>query len=174
VEIAEAAVDRARAARDPRAEVEARFWAAIAWGTWATSHGTVAAGLRGAAARIRDHAERAAAIDEGWRDAGPLRLLGRLHTVAPRVPLFSGWIDRRYGIARLERAVELSRADPRNELFLAEALLRNAPARRAEAAALLAGLAARAPDADETVEQSETLAAARRRLAEVLDEGVQP
>jgi len=165
VEVAEAAVARAVAARDLAGEAEARFWAAIAWGVWGMEHGYVASGFKGVAGRIRDHAERATALDETLAAGGPRRLLGRLHTVTPRLPLFTGWIDPQRGIAELERAVEISTADPRNELFLAEALLDHAPARRAEALDLLERVAGRAPDPAELVEQSETIAAARARLA---------
>ncbi len=165
VEVAEAAVARAVADGNRGGEAEARFWAAIAWGVWGMEHGYFASGLRGVAGRIRDHAERAAAIDETFAAGGPRRLLGRLHTVTPRLPLFTGWIDPQAGIASLERAVAISTADPRNELFLAEALLDHAPARRAEALALLARVAARDPAPAELVEQSETIATARARLA---------
>ena len=165
VEVAEAAVARAVATGDAAGECEARFWAAIAWGVWGMERGYFASGLKGVAGRIRDHAERAAALDETWAAGGPRRLLGRLHTVTPKLPLFTGWIDPTKGIASLERAVAISTADPRNELFLAEALLDHAPARRAEALDLLARVAARAPDPAERVEQSETIAAARARLA---------
>jgi len=174
VEIAEAAVERAVQAGDLAGEAEARFWAAIAWGVWGMEHGYVASGFKGVAGRIRDHAERAAAIDETLAAGGPRRLLGRLHTVTPRLPLFTGWIDPAKGIAALERAVEISTADPRNELFLAEALLDHAPARRAEALDLLARVAARAPDPAERVEQSETIAAARARLAQEEQDAATP
>lgn len=164
VEVAEEAVAAAAGTGKPD-EAEARFWAAIAWGVWGIDHGYFAAGLHGVAGRIRDHAERAARLDEGYADGGPRRLLGRLHTVTPHLPLFTGWIDPAEGIDQLERAVAISTADPRNELFLAEALLRHAPSRRAEALQLLARVAARSPAAAELVEQSETIAAARRQLA---------
>ncbi len=166
VEVAEVAVATALPYGGP-GEAEARFWAAIAWGVWGTDHGYFASGLRGVAGRIRDHAERAAQLDERYADGGPRRLLGRLHTVTPHLPLFTGWIDPAAGIRDLERAVALSTADPRNELFLAEALLRHAPERRAEARRLLSRVAARAPAAAELVEQSETIAAARQRIAEL-------
>lgn len=174
VEVAESAVARAVAQADATGEAEARFWAAIAWGVWGMEHGYLASGLRGVAGRIRDHAERAAAIDETLAAGGPRRLLGRLHTVTPKLPLFSGWIDPAGGIASLERAVAISTADPRNQLFLAEALLDHAPARRAEALSLLARVAERVPDPAELVEQSETIAAARRRLAAERQDPQQP
>ncbi len=168
VEVAEAAVARAASAGDAPGEAESCFWAAIAWGVWGMDHGYFASGLQGVAGRIRDHAERAAALDETLEAGGPRRLLGRLHAVTPRLPLFTGWIDSRVGIRNLERAVAISTADPRNELFLAEALLDHVPARRAEALALLQRVASREASPEELVEQSESLAEARRRLAREL------
>jgi hypothetical protein len=145
---------------------EAHFWAAISWGLWAMSHGNASSGFKGVAGRIRDHAEALIAIDERFADAGGLRLLGRLHAATPRVPMFTGWIDPARGIALLQRANGISTADPRNPLFLGEALLEHAPARRAEALALLREVAARVPDPAHAVEQQETIDEARRVLAE--------
>lgn len=169
VEVAELGVDAASGSGGAT-EAGAHFWAAIAWGVWGMDHGYFASGLRGVAGRIRDHAERAAELDERYADGGPRRLLGRLHAVTPQLPLFTGWIDPAAGIRQLERAVAISTSDPRNELFLAEALLRHAPQRRDEALQLLARVAARSPAATELIEQSETLAEARRRLAALQEE----
>ncbi|HEX4956485.1 MAG TPA: hypothetical protein VF017_24115 [Thermoanaerobaculia bacterium] len=144
----------------------AHFWAAVSWGVYALEHGMLAAAAKDAAGEMRRHAERTAALDPSYADGGGFRLLGRLHTTAPRVPLFSGWINPREGIARLRIACALSRRDPRNPLFLAEALLRHQPERRAEALALLREVAARTPDPAQAVEQSEMLALARQSLAE--------
>lgn len=146
---------------------QAHFWAAISWGLWGMSHSRLAAVTRGVPGRIRDHAELARRIDESYADAGGLRLLGRLHTVTPRVPLVTGWIDPALGLGFLERARSLSDADPRNALFLAEAILEHAPQRRDEALDLLREVAARRPDPAYQVEQTAILEEARRVLREV-------
>ena len=145
---------------------DAHFWAAIAWGLWASSHGNAACGLKGVAAKVRDHATVLVAVDERFADAGGLRLLGRLHSQAPRVPLFTGWIDRDEGLRLLERANAISEADPRNPLYLAEALLDRAPSRRDEALELLRGVAARTADPAHRLEQQEIIDEARRVLAD--------
>jgi hypothetical protein len=127
--------------------------------------GNLAAARRDAAGHIRRHAEVLIELDPGYADAGGLRLLGRLHTATPKVPLVTGWIDRRRGIELLRRAHATSTRDGRNALFLAEALLEHAPDRRAEAIALLREAAARQPAPESLIEESETIDAARRRLA---------
>jgi hypothetical protein len=160
-----APAERARRLAAVPAARAAHYWAAISWGVWGRSHGNFAAARQGVAAKIRDHAEVVRQLDEGYDDAGALRLLGRLHTVAPRVPFFTGWIDPPLGIRLLRRACELAASEPQNPLFLAEALLDHEPASRAEALALLAGLAGRRPDPDRLVEQTRVLAEARRVLA---------
>jgi hypothetical protein len=81
------------------------------------------------------------------------------------VPFVTGWIDRRQGIELLRRAHATSTRDARNALFLAEALLEHASDRRAEAIALLREVAARSPAPASVVEETETIDAARRRLA---------
>jgi hypothetical protein len=159
-------VEQAAALERPLEQAPAaHFWCAVSWGVWAMEHGRLASARRDAAAKIRRHAELLVALDERYADAGGLRLLGRLHTATPRVPLVSGWVDRRLGIEILERANRISTRDGRNPLFLAEALLEHAPERRDEALELLRGVAARSPAAESVVEDTETLERARTLLA---------
>jgi hypothetical protein len=146
--------------------VEAHFWAAVAWGVWGMEHGYAASGARGVAGKIRDHAEEVARLDPSHRDAAGYRLLGRLHTVTPKVPLVTGWIDRKLGVELLEKALATSTGDPRNMLFLGEALLRRGPRDRARAIELLRLAAERAPGADHRVEDAETIESARRALVD--------
>lgn len=163
VEVSEEACSRAGGA-GPEA-VEAHFWAAISWGIWGMSHSTLAAAARDVAGKIRDHASRVAALDPGYRDAAGWRILGRLHSQVPRVPLVTGWVDREEGIALLRKANAASDRDPRNPLFLALALLAEHPRERAEALALLRAVAARAPRADYLIEETEMIDEARKALA---------
>jgi hypothetical protein len=142
----------------------AHFWAAIAWGLWGMSHSYVASGARGVPSKIRDHAEQVVALDEAYADGGGLRLLGRLHTVTPRIPLFTGWIDRLEGLRLLDRAYSISRRDPRNALFLAEAILSFRPEDRSRAVELLRDVSRRQPDSSRVVEETETIRAARSLL----------
>jgi len=157
---------RARALASVPEAGDVHFFAAIAWGEWGTARGWIAAATRGVAGRLREHAELAAALAPDLRCGGGLRLLGRVHATMPRLPLVTGWVDRRRGLELLRAALASSRDEPRNLLFLAEAILDQQPARREEALALLGELARRAPDPDEVVEQSETLARARELLAD--------
>ena len=68
-------------------------------------------------------------------EGGPRRLLGRLHAVAPRVPLFTGWVSRTEGVEHLERAVAIAPEDLANRLYLAEARLELEPAHARSGAA---------------------------------------
>jgi hypothetical protein len=142
----------------------AHFWAAINWGLWGLASGYYAAGREGVAARIRDHATLLLRLDENYADAGGLRLLGRLYTVAPRIPFATWWLDRKKGIAWLRQAHTISQRDPRNALFLAEALLEHEPEKRPEALDLLREAAAHEPDPLRVVEDRENINAARDRL----------
>jgi len=144
---------------------EAVFWSGISWGVWGQNHARLVAAHRGAAARIRERAETLIALDPSFASAGGLRLLGRLHAIAPKVPLFTGWVDRREGLALLRRANAISTQDPRNPLFLAEAILDQEPAHRAEALALLREVVGRTPDPGQLLEETEILEQARATLA---------
>ena len=140
------------------------FWAAINWGLWGLASGYFAAGREGVATRIRDHATILIGLDEKYADGGGFRILGRLHTVTPRIPFATWWLDRLKGIEWLRRAHTISRRDARNALFLAEALLEHAPDKRTEALDLLREAAAVEPDPSHMIEDMETNSAARERL----------
>ncbi|HSL83555.1 MAG TPA: hypothetical protein VLF66_12340 [Thermoanaerobaculia bacterium] len=156
--------DRAgRLARIPEA-APTYFWAAVHWGLWGDAFGRLAAARQGVAGTIRDYAETARALDESYENGGPHRILGRLHALAPKIPFFTGWIDRSLAVAELRRALALGPEEPLNRLYLAEALLEHRPERRAEALELLRGLAAEVAGERRPVE----LGAAKRAAREVL------
>lgn len=154
----------ARLARVPEAG-PMYFWAAVHWGMWGDAVGRLAAARQGVAGTIRDYAETALALNESYENGGPHRVLGRLHALAPKIPFFTGWIDRDRAIAELRRAKALGPDDPLNRLYLAEALLEHRPERRAEALELLRALLSQPADADRPVE----LGSARRAAQEALD-----
>lgn len=160
------ASERAASLRSVPHAADAHFWAAIGWGLWAMSHSKAASGFKGVAKKIRDHAELLIEIDPDHADGGGYRLLGKLHADTPRVALFTGFVDPGRGIDLLERANEVSTDDPRNPLFLAQALLEHAPERRDEALALLRDVVARTPRPDHRLEQEEMIRQARDLLAE--------
>jgi hypothetical protein len=125
----------------------------------------MAAARQGVGDRVRRSAEILIVLDERFEDAGGHRILGRLHTLAPKVPFFTGWVDRGKAVAELRRAVALGPDNLDNHLFLAEALLEHQPARSAEAREILRRLLARQPAPELVVEQERTLANARALLA---------
>ena len=158
---------RAEILRPVPEAAEAHYWAIASWGLWGMTHSPIKALTRGVGSKVREHSRLLILIDERHHDAAGLRMLGRFHTEAPKVPLITGWVDRREGIALLRRAVEISRRDPRNLLFLAEAILKYDPDGGAEALQLLRELSRRDPDPRELVEDSESLELARALLAEL-------
>lgn len=153
----------ARLARVPEAG-PMYFWAAVQWGMWGDAVGRLAAARQGVAGTIRDYAETALALNESYENGGPHRVLGRLHALAPKIPFFTGWIDRDRAIAELRRAQALGPDDPLNRLYLAEALLEHRPERRAEALELLRALLSQPADSDRPVEQGSARRAAREAL----------
>ncbi len=140
------------------------LWAAVHWGLWGDAFGRLAAARQGVGDRLRRYAEILIALDESYEDAAGHRILGRLHTLAPKVPFFTGWVDRDKAIAELRRAVALGPDNLDNHLFLAEALLEHQPAKSAEAREILRRLLARRPVPELVVEQERTLVKARALL----------
>ncbi|HEY0782345.1 MAG TPA: hypothetical protein VGE98_07825 [Thermoanaerobaculia bacterium] len=182
-DLAEAALDRlaaragGRAALDKLSPQEAAkalkgqpeaaglyLWAAVHWGLWGDAFGKLAAARQGAGDHIRRYSEIVIALDESFESAGGHRVLGRLHTLAPKVPFVTGWVDRGKAVSELRRAMALAPDFPTNQLFLADALLQFQPEKSGEARELLRRLAARQPSADFTVEDEDAAAKARQLL----------
>lgn len=143
---------------------ELHLWAGAHWGLWGDAFGKLAAARQGVGDRVRRYAELANALDERAEHAGGHRLLGRLHSLAPKVPLVTGWVDRGKAVAELRRAMALAPDFPLNALWLAEALLEHAPDQRNEAREILKRLAARPPAPDRAVEDEDVVAEARALL----------
>jgi tetratricopeptide (TPR) repeat protein len=182
-EVAEAGIDRlarkvggrekldamtpAQAAKAVSAIPEAKplfLWSAVHWGLWGDVFGRLAAARQGVGDRVRRYSEILIALDERYEDAAGHRILGRLHTLAPKVPFVTGWVDRDKAVAELRRAVALGPDNLDNHLFLAEVLLEYQPAKAAEARDILRRLLARKPVAELVVEQERTLVNARALL----------
>ena len=142
------------------------FWSAVYWGLWSRHAGKFEAASKGVADKIRDYSELVIALDDRYENAGGHRVLGRLHTEAPRIPLITGWVDRDVAISELERAVERAPNDLRAHLFLAEALLKFDASRRDEAMDRLRWLVRQSPNPELLVEEIQVLEEAEQLLAE--------
>jgi len=184
-EVAEAGIDRlarrtagsrqkldaltpAQAAKAVAAVPEATplfLWSAVHWGLWGDVFGRLAAARQGVGDKVRRYAEMVIALDERYGDAGGHRVLGRLHTLAPKVPFVTGWVDRDKAVSELRRAVALGPGNFDNHVFLAEALFEYQPAKAAEARDILRRLIARPPAPEWVVEQEKSLVNARALLA---------
>lgn len=151
-------------ARVPEA-VPLHIYAAIHWGLWGDAFGRLAAARQGVGDKIRRYGEIAVLMDERYEAAAGHRLLGRLHTLAPKVPLVTGWVDRDKAVSELRRAVELGPEDPFNHLFLGEALLEHHPGRANEAREILRKVAAWKPAPGQAVEHAKAAADAKALLA---------
>jgi tetratricopeptide (TPR) repeat protein len=116
------------------------FWSAVHWGLWGDAFGRLAAARQGVAGKVRDRCLIVLALDEHLEQGGAHRVLGRLHALAPKVPFFTGWIDRDTAISQLRSAVELGPEEPLNPLYLAEALIEYRRDERSRAEALLRGI----------------------------------
>jgi tetratricopeptide (TPR) repeat protein len=144
------------------------FWAAACWGQWAVVHGAAAAATKGVAGKVRDLAQTALELDPSYEQAGPHRVLGRLHDKTPAIPLITGWASSKKALKHLREAYALAPDDRVGQLFLGEAILKNEPEKREEAIRILKECAAATPRPGYLVEDRHyselakaTLAAAR-------------
>jgi tetratricopeptide (TPR) repeat protein len=185
-DVAEAAVDRLAQKAGGRAKLDALspaqaakalagtpeatpivLWAGVHWGLWGDNFGRIAAARQGVGDKIRRYAEIGIALDERYDEAAGHRLLGRLHDQAPKVPFFTGWVDRGKAVAELRRAVALAPDNDLNQLYLAEALLDHQSAKAGEAREILRKLIAKPPSPARLVEDEKAIADARALLAKL-------
>jgi tetratricopeptide (TPR) repeat protein len=141
------------------------FWGAVHWGLWGRYRGKIAAARQGVAGRIRDYASVVITLDDRYENAGGHRMLGRLHTEAPKLPFVTGWIDRSLAITQLEKAAELGPDELLNRLYLAEAMLEFDRDRRGEAIEQLRQLVQVEPKPGNLVEDLKAIQDAQTLLA---------
>ena len=80
----------AAALADTTDSAQIYFWSAVHWGLWGQYRGKMAAAKEGVAKKIRNFSEIVIEIDEEMEEAGGHRVLGRLHSEAPKLPFFTG------------------------------------------------------------------------------------
>ena len=140
------------------------FWSGVAWGQWSLDH-KMAAVWQGAAGKLRDYGEAAAALEPSYNEGSPFLLLGRLHVDSPKVPFVTGFVSRTKGLAYLRRALEIAPDNTAGQFFLAEAIFEHEPGSRDEAIRLLTKCAESVPRAEFLVEDRHYVEQARQQLA---------
>lgn len=166
--LAEAEFEALRArlsAQDRRDAAALYFWHGVNLGAWSRSAGLFQAVRAGVANRLHEATLRSIALDPDVEQGGAIRLLSRLHSELPRVPLLSGWVDSRQAVPLAERALAEYPRHPGNAYLLGLALLAHAPERRGEALRLIEATAALEPRADHLIEDLAIRIDARERLA---------
>jgi tetratricopeptide (TPR) repeat protein len=154
---------------DEPASAPLYFWSGAHWGLWGRTRGKIAAARQGVAGKIRDFSQITILIDDEMEGAGGHRVLGRLHSEAPKLPFVTGWVDRKTAVSELELAVEMAPDDALNRLYLAEALLEHAKGRDDEAEDILRDLVNKTPNPKYLVEEIDTIAKAEVLLEELED-----
>lgn len=142
------------------------YYSAVHWGRWGDTTGRLSAARAGVGDKLRDFGRLVVALDERFEEAAGHRLLGRLHTEAPRIPLVTGWVDRDLAVRELETACRIAPQNPFNQTYLADALLRFRNGRRAEAIERLERVVTSEPRQSQLVEDLAAIDEARRLLAE--------
>lgn len=140
------------------------LWTAGHWGEWALVRGKFAAARSGIAGKLRDLSQTVIDLDPTFEDAAGYRLLGRLHSEAPRIPFLTGWVSRDKALQYLRRAHETGPRHPVTWYFLAQAILEHQPEKRDEALSLLDRCANTPPRPDTLLEDARYATLARRQL----------
>jgi len=140
------------------------LWTAGHWGEWAIVRGKFAAARSGIAGRLRDLSQTVIDLDPGFEDAAGYRLLGRLHSEAPKILFVTGWVSREKALQYLRRAYEVGPRHPVTWYFLAEAILDHQPEKREDALRLLDRCANTPPRSDTLLEDARYATLARKQL----------
>lgn len=143
------------------------LWTAGHWGEWGLARGKFTAARTGVAGKIRDLAQTVIDIDPLYEDAAGYRILGRLHSEAPKIIFITGWVSHEKGLDYLRRAYAAAPEHPVTLYFLAEAILDHEPGKRNEALSLLEQCARSTPDPDRRLEDERYAQRARERLDEL-------
>jgi tetratricopeptide (TPR) repeat protein len=142
------------------------LWTAFHWGEWGLARGKFASARSGVASRLRDLAQTVVDMDPLFEDGAGYRILGRLHSQAPKIPFFTGWISHEKGVQYLRRAYQIAPNHPVNCFFLGDAILEQEPERKDEALRILESCAALTPRPEWILEDSHYIHHARDRLDE--------
>jgi uncharacterized protein YbjT (DUF2867 family)/tetratricopeptide (TPR) repeat protein len=157
---------------DHRDAAEIYFWHAVNLGAWSRIAGLFQAVRAGVAEDIYQATLRSIALDPDVEQGGAIRLLSRLHSELPRVPLLSGWVDHEQAVPLAERAMNEYPQHPGNAYLLGLAILSNAPERRAEALRLIEGTATLEPRSHQVIEDLAIRIDARELLEQTPDKVV--
>jgi len=141
------------------------FWAAVSWGEWALVSGKLAAARTGAAEKIRDYASIVISLDPDFEEGGGYRILGRLHQMAPRIPILTPWVSREKALENLRLALGVNGHNFVNRHFMAEALADGSAAERAEAVRIEESILADSPSPGHLIEELAIQAEAKQNLA---------
>jgi uncharacterized protein YbjT (DUF2867 family)/tetratricopeptide (TPR) repeat protein len=164
----DALTSEALAARLPEADrrdaARLYFWTSVNLGAWSRIAGLLQAVRAGVAGRVHEAALRSIALDPDVEQGGAIRMLSRLHSELPRVPLLSGWVDHEQAVPLAERALREYPQHPGNSYLLGLAILSNAPDRASEGLALIERTARLEPRSDQLVEDLAIRIDARKRL----------
>ena len=152
-------------AADHHDAAELYFWHAVNLGAWSRIAGLLEAVRNGVANRLHEATLRSIALDPDVEQGGAIRLLSRLHSELPRVPLLSGWVDHAQALPLAERALAKYPQHPGNPYLLGLAILSNAPERRTEGLRLIESTARLEPRSDHVVEDLAIQIDARDLLA---------
>ncbi len=155
---------RERIDADPTEAAEVLFWSAAHWGLWGRTRGKLASAREGVGSKVRDRAQASVWLDPKIENGGGHRILGRLHTEAPKIPFVTGWIDRETAVAELETCLEIAPDDLTTRYYLGEALVEFEPRRREEGLDLLREVVASEPHPGWLLEEMQAIREARALL----------
>lgn len=140
------------------------LWTAGHWGEWGLARGKFASARSGVAGRLRDLAQTVVDMDPLFEDAAGYRILGRLHSEAPKILFVTGWVSHDKGVQYLRRAYKSAPDHPATCFFLADAILEHEPEKKEEARQILEHCVSLTPRPHTVLEDSVYMKDARAKL----------
>ena len=149
---------------DNPAVAEWCFWSSANWGLWAQNSGRLASLFAGVVSKIHQFAEVMVLMDASVEEGGSHRLRGRLHFRVPKIPFFTGWVNRDLAISEIRLSLQIAPDSLLSQLYLAEALFKFRDSDSVEAIGLLRQVAASEVSPERLVEDLRTQEIARELL----------
>jgi tetratricopeptide (TPR) repeat protein len=111
--------------------VEIHCWLGILWGYLGEVYSGLSAARMGIPKKVKYYAQKVIELNDTYLDGGGYRMLGRLHFLVPKIPIFMNWPSKKKSQLYLEKAHEIAPDNMLNKLYLAEVLFRRDQEERA-------------------------------------------
>lgn len=141
-------------------------WYMTCLGKWAETYGKINAAREGVVDKLKGYCEKLIKIDPLYGNGSGYRIFGAIHYEAPYIPFFLTWPSNNEAVKLLTKAYAISKEEPSNNYYLAQALYKDN--QKEEAIQMLRQIVTTAPRQSELIEDKYYIQEAKKLLEEYL------